>query len=61
MRVSDNFVALREKLKGLRMVAENAWAKDSPQAQEAHDHHVKVLSAMESALKIEKDNSEVHR
>ena len=49
--VSNYFVELPETFKGLRTVAENAWGKDPPQAQDAHDHHVKAISGMESALK----------
>jgi hypothetical protein len=58
--VSDHLVELLEDLEDLRAVAEEAWGKDSPQAQEARDHRLKALSTLESMLKIEKDNSEVH-
>ena len=57
--MSDYFVALLEKLEGLRTVAENAWGKDSPQVQEMRTQQLTTKLLVDAVRQIEKNDAKI--
>ena len=57
--MSDYFVELPETSEGLRTVAENAWEKDSPQAQELRTQQQTTRVLVDAVRQIEKDDAKI--